>query len=314
MAGDREGRRQPRIVVVGSTMIDLMSYAARVPSRGETVIGDAFSMGFGGKGANQAVMASLLGARVAMVNRLGRDVFGPMTIENFVRFGVDATHVALVEGTSSGAAEVWVEPDGTNRIIVVPGANMSLTPDDAAAAVDELSPADVVLGQLEIRQDATAAGFRAARARGAITILNPAPAQPLDPELLAATDWLIPNEVELAMLTGGDGLADDDLARYAAISGRRLVVTLGEAGAALVRPDGGVLRLPVEPVTAIDTTGAGDAFVAGFAVALASGLDEVDAVRLGIACGSDSVTRRGTQSSYAGPTPQAEAILASAGS
>jgi ribokinase len=292
---------RPRIVVIGSTMIDLMAYAARIPTGGETVIGQAFSMGFGGKGANQAIMASLLGAEVAMVNRLGRDVFGPMTIENLDRFGVDTSHVALVEGASSGAAEVWVEPGGANRIIVVPGANMCLTAAEAASAVGSLPPANVALGQLEIPQASTAAGFRAARARGAITVLNPGPAQPLEAELLAATDWLIPNEVEFAMLADDDGLADDDLARYAGAVEKRLAVTLGDAGAALVGADGTVTRIPAEPVVAVDTTGAGDAFVAGFAVGLASGLGEAGAVRLGVICGSDSVTRPGTQASYVVP-------------
>jgi ribokinase len=281
-------------------MIDLSAFTSRVPGPGETVIGDGFSLGFGGKGANQALMARLLGASVAMVNRLGDDVFGRMTLENFTRFGIDTSHVALIEG-SSGLAEVWVEPDGTNRIIVVPGANAGLGVEDAVAAIEALPAADVVTGQLEIPQATTAAAFRAARDRGAITILNPGPAQPLEDDLLAASDWLIPNEVELAMLSGSDGRGDDDLVAYARRSGTRLLVTLGEAGVALVRTDGTVERLPAEPVTAIDTTGAGDAFVGGFAVGLASGLDEEAAARVGILCAADSVTKPGTQQSFAAP-------------
>jgi len=292
-------------------MIDLSAYTPRVPARGETVVGERFSMGFGGKGANQAAMASLLGADVAMVNRLGDDAYGAMTLENFARFGVDTNHTALIGGWSSGVAEIWIEPDGMNRIIIIPGANHALTPDDAEGAIDSLPPPDVVLGQLEIRQDATAAGFRAGKARGAVTILNPAPAHTLERELLAVTDWLIPNEVELAVLAGSAGLTDVDLAAYAATSGVRLVVTLGEAGVALVERDGGVVRLSAEPVMAVDSTGAGDAFVGGFAVGLASGLDEIRAVRLGIVCASDSVTRPGTQSSFTAP-PRAIAMLAEA--
>jgi ribokinase len=297
--------------VIGSTMIDLSAYTSRIPARGETVVGERFAMGFGGKGANQAVMASLLGADVAMVNRLGNDTYGQMTLDNFTRFGVDTSHVTLIEGSSSGVAEIWVEPDGTNRIIIIPGANLGLTPEDVVRAVDDLPAANVVLGQLEVRQDTTAAGFRAAKGRGATTVLNPGPAQPLDPELLAATDWLIPNEVELGMLAGNHGLTDMDLAAFAATSRTRLVVTLGEAGAALVGSDGSVSRIAAEPVTAVDTTGAGDAFVGGFAVGLAAGLDEVDAVRLGIVCASDSVTRPGTQTSFTAP-PRAIAMLAAA--
>jgi ribokinase len=301
------GRERPQVVVVGSTMIDLSAFTSRVPGPGETVIGDGFTMGFGGKGANQALMARLLGARVAMVNRLGNDVFGRMTLENFDRFDIDTTHVALIEG-SSGLAEVWVEPDGTNRIIVVPGANGGLGAEDAIAAISALPPPDVVLGQLEIPQATTAAAFRGARQRGAVTILNPGPAQPLAEELLEVSDWLIPNEVELAMLAGTGGLGDDDLAAYARRSGARLLVTLGEAGVALVHEDGAVERLPADEVRAIDTTGAGDAFVGGFAVGLAAGLDEGSAARLGIACASDSVTRPGTQSSYMA-TPRSLAML-----
>ena len=159
----------------------------------------------------------------------------------------------------------------------------------------------VVVGQLEIPQRVTAAGFRAARERGAVTILNPAPAAPLDPELLDAADWLIPNETEFAILAGLDRFdpADDRaLVAFAQRIGPRLAVTLGSAGVAVVRADGTVARVAAEPVTAVDTTGAGDAFVGAFAFGLAAGLDEMTAVRLAIACASDSVTRHGTQSSY----------------
>ena len=185
---------RPSIAVVGSCNVDLVAYSTRMPGPGETVIGERFELGFGGKGANQAVMARLLGADVAMVNSLGDDVFGDMTMRNFERLGIDTTYLARVPG-SSGVAPIWVEPDGTNRIIVISGANDALTPDDAAAAIDTLDRVDIVLGQLEIPQAATAAAFNAAVARGAVTILNPAPAAALDLLLLAATDWLIPNEV-----------------------------------------------------------------------------------------------------------------------
>jgi ribokinase len=158
------------------------------------------------------------------------------------------------------------------------------------------------VGQLEIPQRVTLAAFRAAREVGARTILNPAPAAPLDPELLAVADWLIPNESELALLVGERIDLDSDAA-LRSIVGRfspRLLVTLGSRGAAVVREDG-VARFPAVPVRAVDTTGAGDAFVGAFAFGLAAGLDEAAAMRLGIACASDSVTRPGTQSSFASP-------------
>ena len=294
-------RDQPVIAVVGSLNIDLIAYTSRVPSAGETVIGERFQMGFGGKGANQAVMAARLGARVAMVGALGDDVYAGLTLDNLAAQGVDATNVARVAG-SSGVAPIWVEPDGTNRIIVVPGANDAVDPDAAAAAIRSMDLVDVVIGQLEIPQRATTEAFRAARERGAVAILNPAPAAPLDDGLLAAADWLIPNESELALLAGGgrfDPSDDEAFLRYAQRLRPRLVVTLGSKGAAIVTAAGSVERVPAEPVHAVDTTGAGDAFVGAFAVGLAAGLDEIAAVRLGIACASDSVTRPGTQSSFA---------------
>ena len=289
----------PVIAVVGSLNIDLIAYTQRVPNAGETLIGDDFVMGFGGKGANQAVMAARLGARVSMVGALGNDVYAEMTFENLARQGVDATNVARVEG-SSGVAPIWVEAGGQNRIIVVPGANDKVDPASAADAIGSMTGVRVVIGQLEVPQRVTLAAFRAARAVGATTVFNPAPAAPLDLELLAATDWLIPNEHELALVAGGPVDLDDDraLIESAGRLGTHLLVTLGAKGAAVVGTDR-VDRVPAVEVRAVDSTGAGDAFVGAFAFGLAAGLDELDAVRLGIACASDSVTRPGTQSSYA---------------
>lgn len=302
---------EPVIAVVGSLNIDLVAYTQRVPNAGETVIGDRFQMGFGGKGANQAVMAARLGARVSMVGALGDDVYAGMTVDNLIAQGVDAAHVARVPG-SSGVAPIWVEPDGTNRIIVVPGANSAVDPDAAAAALRAMPRVDAVIGQLEIPQPVTAAAFRAARELGAVTILNPAPAATLDADLLDGAGWLIPNETEFAILAGIDRFDPSDDGAFAAFAGRirpRLAVTLGSRGAAVVREDGSVARFPAVPVTAVDTTGAGDAFVGAFAFGLAAGLDELTAVRLGIACASDSVTRTGTQSSFA--TPESAAAIVS---
>lgn len=307
-------RRDPVIAVVGSLNIDLIAYTPRAPEAGETVMGDRFQMGFGGKGANQAVMAARLGARVSMVGALGDDVYADMTFENLAAQGIDATNVAKVT-ESSGVAPIWVEPDGTNRIIVVGGANDRVDATAAAAAVTSIPALRVVIGQLEIPQPATAAAFRAARDRGATTILNPAPAATLAPDLLGAADWLIPNEHELGLVAGVANLDLDDDAQLSSIArslGARLVVTLGSRGAALVGADGAVTRAPAVPVTAVDTTGAGDAFVGAFAYGLAGGLDELTAVRLGIACASDSVTRHGTQSSFAreGATAIVQRVLA----
>jgi len=287
----------PRIAVVGSTNLDLVAYTPRIPGPGETLVGDRFQMGFGGKGANQAVMARLLGAEVAMVNCVGDDAYGPLTRSNLAGFGIDVTHVYTVPG-ASGVAPIWVEPGGTNRIIIIPGANDALTPAQASAAVTGQPSLDVVIGQFEIPQQVTTAAFAAARTRGAITILNPAPGAAIAPDLLALCDWVIPNQVELGQILGdAHGTDDASLLDAAERLGCGLVVTLGDEGAAFVE-GGGVDRVAAPPVTAVDTTGAGDAFVGAFSYGLAAGFDHRAAVRLGVMCAADSVTREGTQTSF----------------
>lgn len=271
----------PVVAVVGSVNVDLIAYALRVPGPGETVIGDRFSVGFGGKGANQAVMARRLGAEVWLVARIGKDAYGEAALADLDAEGVQTRHVRRVS-EPTGVAPIWVEPDGTNRIVVIPGANARWDPVDAAASIEAIAGLDVVVGQLEIPQAATAAAFRAAKQRGARTILNPAPAQPIEPSLLEATDWLIPNEGELVTLASLLGAAGSAAATtgergraVAARTGTRLVVTLGAAGAILVLHDGRLVDVPVPPDAApevVDTTGAGDAFVGAFAVGLAEAL------------------------------------------
>lgn len=300
MTGPRASRA-PTIAVVGSCNVDLVAYVARAPEAGETVLGERFVTGFGGKGANQAVMAARLGATVSMIGALGDDLYADTTLANFDEQGVDRSRIARVAG-SSGVAPIWVEADGTNRIIVVPGANGLVEPEAAARAIAELETIGVVIGQLEIPQEATAAAFATARARGATTVLNPAPAAPLESRLMEATDWLVPNEGEVAALAGvsatsGSAAWNEAMVELGNRLKARLVVTLGAGGAALV-VDGTVATIPAPRVEAIDTTGAGDAFVGAFAVGLGLGLDPATAVRLGIACASDSVTRPGTQASY----------------
>ena len=214
---------------------------------------------------------------------------------------------------SSGVAPIWVDRRGTNRIIIVPGANLAVRPDVAAEAVETLRP-QVVIGQFEIPQPTTAAGFAAARRLGATTVLNPAPAAQVDPALLGVTDWLVPNETEFELIAGVPlGETDEDqatvVADFAARLGVSVVVTLGERGA-LVVPRGGTPSLVEAPrVEAVDTTGAGDAFVGAFAVGLALGRSVEAAVRLGCVAAADSVTRRGTQASYP-DTAAAAGILA----
>lgn len=297
----------PLIVVVGSVMTDLLAFTERIPGPGETLVGTSFQTGFGGKGANQAVMARLCGANVTMVCCVGQDDYGEKTLENFSKYGIGTSHVRKVD-MPSGVASIWVDAAGMNRIIIMSGANNALSGEQAALAVAEGSAPDVVAGQLETPQEATAEAFMEGKRRGAVTILNPAPAADLLPDLLTATDWLIPNEVEFARITGSAGdLSDRSLRRAAEEMGCRLVVTLGGAGAALLTEDGNVRRVAAPAVTPVDTTGAGDAFVGSFSYALASGFAEDRALRVAVAVASDSVKRTGTQSSF--PDPDACKIL-----
>ena len=307
--------RRPSIWIVGSTMVDLITYGPRPPVAGETLFGDRFTLGTGGKGANQAVMCARLGAEVTMVNAVGDDVFGTMTIEALNDEGIDVRYVERIAGVSTGAAPIFVEPDGTNRIVVVPGANARMDPAVAARAVAGAAALDVVIGQLEIPQGVTAAAFRAAKDRGAVTILNPAPAAALDRDLLDATDWLVPNEVEaehLALTLGVAAAPLTDaaiLTAFQAATRSGLVVTLGAAGAVAQGVDGPLVRVAAPVVHAFDTTGAGDAFVGGLAVALAAGADLERALRAACALASDTVRRPGTQTSFP-PSADARRILA----
>jgi ribokinase len=292
---------QPRIVVVGSTMIDLVAFAERLPEAGETLVGTRFLQGFGGKGANQAVAAARFGAAVVIANAVGDDPNGRAIVANLVEQGVAVDDVTIAPGTS-GVAQIWVEGDGMNRIIIIPGTNRLVDGDRAESAIRRLRPA-VVVGQFEIPQATTSEAFAAAREVAATTILNPAPGAPVEPALLAATDWLVPNETEFVMIGGRPltGQLDDQAAAIAAIGDDlaiSLAVTLGERGVA-VRPRGGpVAWIPAPTVRAVDTTGAGDAFVGAFAVGLGLGWSPAAAATLGCAAGADSVTRTGTQTSY----------------
>jgi ribokinase len=268
-------------------------------------------LGFGGKGANQSVMASRMGANVYMVNTLGDDLFGDSTLKNFHDQGIDTSFIERTKG-ASGVAPIWVEKDGSNRIICVPGSNNSMTPEQAVRAIESIDNIDIVIGQLEIPQAVTAAAFRAAQKKGIRTILNPAPFAPLSAELLAASDWIAPNEHEFAAMDPQRRSPDSDetIGDLARLLGKRILVTLGELGAAFTTTTGEIVRIPSPKVNAIDTTGAGDSFVGAFAYGLASGMPEELAVKLGCACASKSVTRRGTQSSYSSKEEAQEIIRA----
>jgi ribokinase len=293
----------PRICVVGSANVDLISYAPRLPKLGETLTGTRFATGFGGKGANQAVMAAKLGAEVAMVTMLGDDVFGRDYLQNFQRVGIDTTFVGVSDAASTGVAPIWVdESSGNNAIVIVPGTNFLLTPADVEAAKDVITRADVLVCQWEIPLDCVVTAFAIARAAGVTTVFNPAPAQPEVPtELLATTDVFCPNESETELLTGMSVASLDDVeaaARSLLARGvRRVVCTLGERGSLLVSEDE-VVHVPTERVDALDTTGAGDAFVGSLAFFVARGLALPDAMQRAGRIATLSVLKPGTQSSF----------------
>src|ERR1700732_3035297 len=192
----------PRIAVVGSANIDLVTFADRFPKPGETIFGQKFDLGFGGKGANQATASRLCGANVFMVARVGSDLFGPATIENFKKLGIDATHVKVVEGLSSGVAPIFVEPNGQNRILVVKGANDALKPAGVDAAAKMLKSADCIVLQFEIPVETVYYTMQFARKHGIRCILNPAPAQPVELSALKGLDYFVPNESEAETITG----------------------------------------------------------------------------------------------------------------
>jgi ribokinase len=283
------------IAVVGSAMMDLTAYADVLPEPGQTLAGQLFTTGFGGKGANQAVMAAHCGAQVHFIGKLGKDVFGSAIADNFVKVGINSQYVDQSE-TPTGIAHICVDGNGENRIIIIPGANHEIEISRAVEAMNSIKDLSVVVAQCEIKQEVTFASFKAAKARGCITILNPAPFQPLSDELMELTDWLIPNESEFRELHGNLPTSDEILKSFRA--GKSSIVTLGSQGAVYISSDGQLTYVGAPKVTAVDTTGAGDAFVGTFAYSLAIGKEPVAAMTLGVKVASLSVMRKGAQSSY----------------
>lgn len=283
------------IAVVGSAMMDLTAYADVLPEAGQTLAGQLFTTGFGGKGANQAVMAAHCGAEVHFIGKLGKDVFGTAIADNFVKVGIHSQYVDRSD-TPNGVAHIWVDGNGENRIIIIPGANHEIEVSRAVDAINAIADLQIVVAQCEIKQEVTTAAFKAAKARGCITILNPAPYQQLSAELLELTDWLIPNETEFRELHGALPASDDVMKSFR--PGKSSIVTLGSEGAVYISPEGTLHRVSAPKVTAVDTTGAGDCFVGSFAYSLASGKDAIEAMSFGIKIASLSVTRKGAQSSY----------------
>ncbi|HUW59105.1 MAG TPA: ribokinase [Planctomycetota bacterium] len=300
----------PRIVVVGSSNTDMVVLSEALPGPGETVVGGEFLLAAGGKGANQAVAAARLGADVTFVGCVGDDVFGREALAGLKAEGIHTEHVRVVSDCASGVALIMVDSTGENLISVASGANARLRPEDVEAASDVIAAAQCLLVQLEVPLEAVRRAMELARAAGALTVLNPAPARELPRDLLALTDVLTPNRGELARLLGLKTADRGLLARAGELRDagvRDLIVTLGDEGALIVSdtPE----RIPAFRVDAVDAVAAGDVFSGAFAVARTEGKPLSEAVRSACAAAAISVTRKGAQPSV--PTrDEVEAFLA----
>ncbi len=284
-----------KICVIGSSNIDQIAYTKNIPADGETLFGDSFQMGFGGKGANQAVMAGLLGADVYMITCLGDDVYKEMTINNYEANNVNTDHIQLVKG-ASGVAPIWVDATGQNRIIVIPGANNEIDAQKAISSIEAIGNISVLVGQCEIPMEVNHEVFQYAKSNSITTIFNPAPAKKLEREFLEHISWLIPNENEFELISGVEP-NDDNFLRFNEEIPCNLIVTLGEKGAVLV-DENKTHYFDAPSVNAIDTTGAGDSFIGTFAYELSESNSPESSIKKAVEKASQSVTKKGTQSSY----------------
>ena len=286
----------PKIAVVGSYATGLTMRVERLPSQGETLLGTGYRVDYGGKGSNQAVGCARLGARVSFVAKIGNDAFGEMALELYRDEGIDLSHVAQTGDAPTGVGFIMVDASGNNCIAIDPGANELLTADDVSREKAAFDTAKAVLTQLEIPVAAAEGAMAHGRAKGAVTILNPAPVRPLPESILQLVDIITPNQSEARVLAGrspNEACDAEEIARDLIRCGvKQVVMTLGEKGALIVTGSSS-RRVPALKTDAVDTTGAGDAFNAGLAMALACGAGLEDAVRFAVVTGGLAVTREG---------------------
>ena len=310
--------RKPRILVVGSFVMDVIATTEQIPGAGQTVYGKSFHMAPGGKGANQALQCARLGAEVTMVGCVGDDLFGQQLLEPLREAGMDVSHVVVRKGIHSGVGHVVLEVtehSAQNRIVVIPGANRTLTVEEVAWIQQAVSGFDMVLLQLEVPIEVNRAVARWAREAGVPVILNPAPATELDDELLSLVSYLIPNEQEASVETGlplrteGGALRQEDLeaiaAKLCSYGVEHVIITLGGHGSAVVKADG-IQYIPIVQMPHVaDPTAAGDSYVGALAVGLTTGLSLESAMAFASHTAAITVSRMGAMPSL----PTLEEVL-----
>ena len=289
--------RPPRITVVGSFAVGLTLRAPRFPVKGETLVGGDFDMGPGGKGSNQAVGSARLGAQSHLVALIGTDSFGDIGVELYRREGVNIDHLHRTPERNTGVGFITLNAEGDNHIVLDPGANALLSPAHVDAVEALIASSDVVMSVLEIPPATAGRAMELARRHGVTAVLNPAPASPLEPSVLASVDILTPNESELRILLGlppDDPTDTQELAhRLQQLGVRSVVVTRGGEGALIIFEDGSAQQVPGVKVDVVDTTGAGDAFNCALAVRLAEGHALAEAVRFATYAGALTCTKLG---------------------
>ena len=287
------------IIVFGVFVADLCFFSKQIPLSGQTIKGNNHIIGPGGKGSNQAISAARLGGDVQFITKIGKDNYSDMALATFKDSGVKTKYIIQEETLNTGVAGIFVsESSGENAITIVPGAAGTIKNEDIDNLKDVFVKSNIFLTQLETPLKTTLYALKKAKDNGCTTILNPAPAKIPSQILLDSADWFIPNEVEFETISGLNAFDDSNLIKYSNSIESNLIVTLGEEGASYVNKEGSVIKVKAPEVNAIDTTGAGDAFVGAFSYGIVSGYSLEDAIKIGVEKASASVTRPGTQSSY----------------